>query len=173
MAKLYGDDWLADLHDEEEEQVQEDKEESQQVASSTVSDLPPGLEQAALSANVSGPTLSIPKTPPPASRRTLSPLRAVKTTPGSSAGTGKGFLQDSASRRLEASPAQKLKDLKSTFPSTHRGLGFLDASKGAAWKAFPAFPKGRESPNTQSYILGRLALIHLSPCRLATLSRSR
>ena len=46
MVRLYGGDWLADLHGEEEEPVQGDKEEGPQVASST---------------NVPGPTLTVPK----------------------------------------------------------------------------------------------------------------
>ena len=153
MVRLYGGDWLANLHGEEEEPVQEDKEEGPQVASSTNDGFPPGLEQVASSTKVPGPTLSIPKTPP-AFKRTLSPLRAAKTTPSSSVGTGRDLPQSASVRKLEASPVQKLKDLKAGFPSTHRGLGFLDASKEAAWKAVPAFPKG-ESPNTQGNTLGR------------------
>ena len=142
MLKLYGSDWLADLHGEEgeEEPVQEEKEEGPQVAPSTQDGLPPGLEQVAPSTQVPGPPLSVPKTPP-AFRRSLSPLRAAKATP-SSVGTGRSLTQDSAARTLEASPLQKLKDLKAGFPPTHRGPGFLDASKGATWKAIPAFPLG-------------------------------
>ena len=175
MAALYGENWLVDLHGEEEELQAEDEERSQQVAASAETDLPPGLERAAVSVDVPVPTQPMPTTPSPASKRKLSPLvmqpRPSSTTPGSSVGTGRGsapvmtipakkpseavrsqLLQDSPagllrrSPTLEASPAQKLKDLRSAFPSTHRGLGFLDASKGAAWKAVPPFPKGGDVP---------------------------
>ena len=159
MQELYGENWLSDMHgaEEEEAQVQEEEEEEvPQVASSASKGLPPGLEQVASSAGVPGPNIPLPKTPPPASQRTLSPLRTGKTTPASSVGTRGDLPQDSSARRLEASPIQKLKDFKANFPPpTHRGFGFLDASKGGSWKGVPAFPKGGAGPNTRSFHLGR------------------
>ncbi len=96
MQELYGVNWLSELHGAEEEaQVQEEEEEEEpQVAVSARKDLPPGLEQVASSAGVPGPNIPLPKTPPPASRRTFSPLRAVTTTPPISVGTGATLPQD-------------------------------------------------------------------------------
>ena len=58
MEALYGADWLAELHGEEEEDPVHEEEEGHQVAPSTTSDLPPGLEQEPPCSNASGPYLT-------------------------------------------------------------------------------------------------------------------